>query len=334
MSIEKAVSCIKKYRRFLISSHTNMEGDALGSELAFYFLVKKLGKQAVIVNEDPVPYGYEFLPGQNAIRRYRHGMKVPAFDCFVAVDCSDERRTGEVYRLNGEPGGASVRKPILNIDHHISNGFFGTVNWVDPQASCACEMVYELYKRLGVALDKKAALALYAGIVTDTGSFRYTNTTAHTHAVASELIACGVPVAAIYRSIYASIPLEDLRLLLRVLPTMKVELGGKVVWFQLRKELLKKAGVVTIDLGESVLNFGRSLKDVEVVILFKENLTRQNEVRVNFRSQGAIDVNQIARAFGGGGHKTASGCTVKGALDALRRRVLQKVRQAVYARHP
>jgi phosphoesterase RecJ-like protein len=261
-------------------------------------------------------------------------MNVPAFDCFVAVDCSDERRTGEVYRLNGDPGGAGARKPILNIDHHISNGFFGTVNWVDPQASCACEMVYELYKRLGVALDKKAALALYAGIVTDTGSFRYTNTSAHTHAVASELIACGVPVAAIYRSIYASIPLEDLRLLLRVLPTMKVELGGKVVWFQLRKELLKKAGAVTIDLGESVLNFGRSLKDVEVVILFKENLTRQNEVRVNFRSQGAIDVNQIARAFGGGGHKTASGCTVKGALDALRRRVLQKVRQAVYARHP
>jgi len=321
MSIQKAINFIKSHKRFLISSHTNMEGDALGSQLGFYFLVRKMGKQAVMVNEDNVPYGYEFLPGLDKIRIYQEKLANLKFDCFVTVDCSDLNRTGQVYTLNSE------HKPILNIDHHISNSNFGAVNWVDPEASSASEMVYQLYKKIGVALDKNSALALYAGILTDTGSFRFNNTSSATHLATGDLLTYGIDVAGIYKSIYGNIPYSDLRLLTQILPTMKIALNGKIVWFEVSKQVLKKQNGIFFDLSETLLTFGRMLKGLEVAVLFRENLTDLPEIRVNFRSQGKIDVNKIANLFGGGGHKNASGCTIKGlTLREARRKVLDKIK--------
>lgn len=325
MSIVRAANCIRRYNRFLVTSHTNLEGDALGSELGMALLLRKLGKQAAVVNDDSLPYGYEFLPLVRSIRKFSSQRPLPAFDCFVCVDCSDFKRTGAVAAAVLKRSGV----PVLNIDHHVSNAYFGSCNWVDPAASCASEMVYQLYKRLAVPLDRRAALLLYAGIVTDTGSFRYTNTSARTHAIAADLLSFGIDVSAVYRSIYANIPYDDLQLLARIYPTMQQEADGKLVWFTIRRELLTGHPHLSIDLGESVLNFGRSLKGVQVVVLFKENLARQDEVRVNFRSQGTVDVNRIAGMFGGGGHKTASGATIKGPVEQVRRRVLAAVKRAL-----
>jgi bifunctional oligoribonuclease and PAP phosphatase NrnA len=327
MDIKTVIAFIREHKRFLISSHTNMEGDALGSELAFAFLLKKLGKTPVIVNEDGVPYGYDFLPGIGMITRYSGAMRELQFDCFVALDCSDLHRTGEVYRLN------TGRRPVLNIDHHVSNSNFGDVNWVDPRACCACELVWRLYKKLRVPISKDAATALYAGILTDTGSFRYSNTTSATHAIASELVAKGVDVPAVHRNIYGNIPYGDLKLLSQILPTMQRSSDGKIVWFEIGRELLKKQKKIYFDLSESILNFARSLKGVEVVVLFKENVSTEGEVRVNFRSQGIVDVNAIAQMFGGGGHRTASGTTIKGELAHIKRHVLAAVKRAFNARH-
>ncbi len=320
MNISKVVSFVREHERFLISSHTNMEGDALGSEIAFAYLLRKIGKTPVIVNEDAVPYGYEFLPGIDKILRYSRNMKEPDFDCFVMLDCSDPHRTGEVHRLNA--GG----KPVLNIDHHISNSYFGDVNWVDPHASCACELVWRLYKKMKVKITLPPAIALYAGIITDTGSFRYSNTSGETHRIAAELVDAGVNVPAVYKSIYGNIPYEDLKLLSDILPTMRRSPDGRIVWFEIRGERLRKQKKISFDLTENILNFARSLKGVEVVVLFKENISSRDEIRLNFRSQGAVDVNKIAQAFGGGGHRTASGATVKGPLSSIMRKVLARVR--------
>ena len=129
MSIKKVIEKIKSNKSFLITAHTNLEGDALGSEMAFYNLLSKLNKRSLIVNEDPVPYPYQFLPGLKKVRPYKMFLRnKPDFDCFVVLDCSDLQRTGEVYRLNSE------NKPIINIDHHISNLMFGDVNWVEPNS--------------------------------------------------------------------------------------------------------------------------------------------------------------------------------------------------------
>jgi phosphoesterase RecJ-like protein len=299
-----------------------MEGDALGSELSFAYLLKKLGKTPIIVNEDDVPYGYDFLSGTGMITKYSRTMADIRFDCFVTLDCTDLRRPGQVSSLNTQ------NKPVLNIDHHVSNAYFGDVNWVDPDACCACELVWRLFKKLRVPIEKNAATALYAGILTDTGSFRYSNTTGMTHAIAADLVARGVDVPAVHRNIYGNIPYDDLKLLAQILPTMQRSGDGKVVWFEIHRELLKKQKKIYFDLSESILNFARSLKGVEVVVLFKGNVAAAGEVRINFRSQGAVDVNAIAQKFGGGGHKAASGATIQGSLSDIKRKVLSAVKRA------
>jgi phosphoesterase RecJ-like protein len=322
MSIQKAIEIIKNSNNFLITTHTNMEGDALGSVLAFYRMVKAMGKRAVVVTEDDIPYGYEFLPAIDKLKKLNKNFKDTKFDCFVVLDCSDLKRTGQVYKINHE------HKPILNIDHHISNVKFGAVNWVEPYASSCSEMVYNLYKKIKVPLDKKSALLLYAGILTDTGSFRYSNTNSRTHFIVSELLEYGIKAFEVYNNLYANIPFKDMQLLARILPKMKQSQKGKVIWFEIQKGLIKKQKKIFIDLSEHVLNFGRSVKDAEIVILFKENFTLDGQVRVNFRSKGKYDVNKIAQFFGGGGHRTASGCTIKGSLTCARKKVLNKVKSA------
>lgn len=322
MSLRKIIAQIKKQDNFLITSHVNMEGDALGSELAFTRMIKLLGKNAVIVNEDKLPYGYEFLPGVEAIKKYKDNLEGIEFDCFVALDCSDLKRTGEVYRMNKD------NKPVINIDHHISNVKFGTFNWVDPYASSACEMVYELYKKMGVKIDKEAALALYVGILTDTGSFRYSNTTSATHKIVADLLNFGINVVEVYSNVYGNLPFKDMQLVAHVLNNIRRRHSGKIAWAEANSELLKKYKALYVDLTDYVMNFARAIKDVEVALLFKENLGVKNEIRVNFRSQGKIDVNKIAQYFGGGGHKTAAGCTIHGEISAVRKKVLKEVDRA------
>ena len=326
MSLKKVVEAIKSNKNFLITTHVNPEGDALGSELVIYRLLRTLGKHAVIINEDNLPAAYDFLPGINKIKKLKKSLKNIKFDCFVALDCSDLKRCGKVSRINLN------NRPIINIDHHISNEGFGDINWIEPNASSTSEMLYKLYKRLRIPLDRSTAVSLYVGILTDTGSFHYSNTSALTHKIASELLRLNLDIAKIYKKAYEEIPFSDMKLLSKILPTISRQLHGKIAWLQIRKNLLKNK-ITSIDLTEHLLSFARSIKDVEVAVLFKENLGQKNEVRVNLRSQGKIDVNKIARFFGGGGHKTASGCTIKGRIEDVRRRVLNKIRESFHESH-
>lgn len=338
MSLKKVVDCIRRHKNFLITSHTNLEGDALGSELAFYLLLKKLGKGAVIVNEDDVPCEYDFLPQKSNIKKFSSKSGIPPhlksqvekdnlkkrirFDCLVVLDCSDLRRTGTVYKIN------TGNTPILNIDHHISNQRFGDVNWVDLDSSSCSEMIYKLYKKLGITLDRDAAILLYVGILTDTGSFRYSNATSFTHKAVSELLKHNIDIPQIFKNIYENITFQDTKLLARILSDMRSSAGGKIAWLKIKRNILKNKKL-SFDLSETLLNFGRAIKDVEVCVLFKENLGARDEVRVNFRSQGKVDVNRIASFFGGGGHKAASAATIKGNIDQIRRRVLNKIQESL-----
>jgi phosphoesterase RecJ-like protein len=322
MGIEKVREFIKRNKYFLITSHVNLEGDALGAELAFSRLVKKLGKHAVILNEDRVPACFSFLPRSSSISRWDRKSRYAKFDCLVVLDCSDLKRTGEVYHLNID------KKPVLNIDHHIDNSSFGDVNWIDPTSSSCSEMVYLLFKKMGVVVDKEASTCLYTGILNDTGSFRYSNTSSHTHKAVADLLKWHLDIRRIYKNIYEDVPLEDMELLTKILPGMRSVFGGKVIWFQIKRQILKQRRP-SFDLSEHILNFGRAIKDVEVCVLFKENLGTKNQVRVNLRSQGKVNVNKIASFFGGGGHKTASGLTVTGNIDRVRRMVLAKIKESL-----
>lgn len=318
MRIKNVLDRIKKHRNFVITTHTSLEGDALGSELALYRLLKRLGKRARIINDDVIPYGYDILPGLEVVERYSETLKISPRDCFVTVDCSDPKRCGRVWRLR-LPG-----MPTLNIDHHISNTRFGDTNWIEPAAASCTQMIYQLYKAAGVPVDKAAAMYMYAGLLTDTGSFRYPNTTAASHCIAADLLRRRIDVPRLYRSIYENVPLGDMRFLLTILPTMKTAAGGRVAWFLVRRAALKGQNL-SIDLTEHLLNVARSVRETEVVALFKENLKSTREVRVNLRSRGAVNVNAVARLFGGGGHITASGCTIAGPIERVAKTVVRKI---------
>ena len=322
MSLNEICKSIKKYNNFLITAHTNPEGDALGAQLGFYNLIKKLGKQAMIISDDQLPYGYDFLPGIQHIRRLGKEIKYIKFDCLVVLDCADLKRTGRVYKLNQD------NKPILNIDHHISNKIFGDVNWVDAQVSSCSEMIYTLHKRLHLSMDEDTALVLYTGIMTDTGSFRYSNTSSTTFKIAAELLKFGVNVAGVYRYAYENIPAKEVKLLLKFLSKIKFFGQGRIATFRINSES-PRAKMPGIDLADHVLSFGRAIKGVEVVVLLKHNLGSKSQVRVNLRSQGKVDVNKVAAFFGGGGHKAAAGCTIPGSFSVVRRKVVAKICQGL-----
>jgi len=320
MGLNEICRSIKKYNNFLITAHTSPEGDALGSQLGFYNLIKKLGKQATIVSDDQLPPGYDFLPGIKHIRRLGKEFKYINFDCLVVLDCTDLKRTGRVYKLK------HGHQPVLNIDHHISNQIFGDVNWVNVHASSCAEMIYKLHKRLHLSLDKDTALVLYTGIMTDTGSFRYSNTSSSTFKAAAELLKFGINVAQIYRYTYENIPPLEVKLLLKFLSKIKFFGQGRIAAFQIDAESFR-GKKTSMDLADQCLSFGRAIKGVEVVVLFKHNSGLKSQVRVNLRSQGRVDVNKIAAFFGGGGHKTAAGCTIDGGFSVVRRKVMAKICQ-------
>lgn len=306
----KIAEKIRTSKNFLITAHVNLEGDALGSELAMYALLKKLRKNVVICNNDPTPQIYSFLPYSGVVK---NTITEEKFDVVLALDCSDSFRAGKVsdYLCRADC--------IVNIDHHISNTFFGDINWVESKASSTCQMIYGLCNKLGV-MNKEIALCLYTGIFTDTGNFTYANTNSDTHKVVTELMKYNINPHIIYGNIHSLCDFNDLRFMSKIISSLKFDSRRKICWAKIKKWEDKG-----YDLTEVIFSVMRLLKDVEVFILFKK--LERNKVRVNFRSRYMVDVNRIARFFGGGGHKRASGTTLECAIDAAERKIIPFVRR-------
>jgi phosphoesterase RecJ-like protein len=166
-------------------------------------------------------------------------------------------------------------------------------------------------------------------MLTDTGSFHYINTTSFTHKAISDLLKLNLNITQIYQNIYGSIPFAEMKLLVKILTTVEILFAGKIACFKIKRDMLKNQKKLSFDLTENLLSFARAIKDIEVVVLFRENLGQKNEIRVNLRSQGKVDVNEIAAFFGGGGHKTASGATVRGKIDQVKKKVLAKIKESL-----
>ncbi|MEI6863211.1 MAG: bifunctional oligoribonuclease/PAP phosphatase NrnA [Candidatus Omnitrophota bacterium] len=318
--MEKVIQAIRKHKKFLITAHINPEGDAIGCQLAMKELLKRLGKIAFILDNDPVPEHYKFLPGASDISNRLD--RVPDFDAAVVLDCPTLKRIGRVNELLTED------KTVINIDHHISNEKFGDVRWVDPEASSAGEMVYLLFKKFGIKLSRDAALQLYIAILTDTGSFNYDNTTSQTHRVVGELLEYGLKPAAVSEDVYERRSAMDISFLGLVLSTIKVNKTGEVAHLEITKKMLKTTGADAAK-AEGFVNYARSIDGVRVAVIFKEDLKKPGIINVSFRSKGDADVNKIASAFGGGGHVKASGCVIAGALPEVKTKVLAKIEETL-----
>jgi phosphoesterase RecJ-like protein len=308
--LKRIVEKINQSKSFLITAHMNLEGDALGSELATYILLKKLKKKVIIYNNDPTPAIYSFLPFNRVIK---NNLKEERFDTAMVLDCSDVSRTGKVKDSLSRAG------CIINIDHHVSNTNFGDLNWVEPSSGSAAQMLYYLCDRFKI-MDKNIALCLYTGIFTDTGNFTYANTDSRTHKVAASLMKYNLHPHKVYEMVHSLCAPADLSFIGRIISFLKFDSCRKICWATITKWRDKN-----YDLTEVVFSIMRLLKDPEIFLLFKK--VDKHRTRVNFRSRGRIDVNRIARFFGGGGHKNASGTTIEEPMEKAEEKVISFARR-------
>jgi phosphoesterase RecJ-like protein len=305
---------IHRARRILLIAHVAPDGDAIGSLLGLGWLLKAQGKDLTLTCEDPVPDVYTWLPGSGEIVRQASG----SYDLIISLDCSDERRLGQVF------GDRSAGVPLLNIDHHITNTRFGTINWVDPATVATSQMVLNLADALGWALTEPAATCLLNGVVTDTRSFSTSNVDAATMRAALRLMEAGAPLYQITRRALDERPLASVRLWGQAVDRLRLEDG--ILWTEVTRAMRQQW---SLDEGDNsgFANFLSGVREAKVAIVFTER--DGGTVDVSMRCVPGYDVAEPAVRLGGGGHRLAAGCTLEDDLSRARERVLAEVRRSL-----
>ncbi len=311
--LPQVLEAIQQRKRLLVTSHARPDGDAIGSTLALQQVLTQMGKQACVILADNVPVLYKPLPQAETIVHSTHVNG--SFDGAIILECDSVQRT----RLEGLEG-----KFLINIDHHAASKQFANVNWIDPTASAVGEMVYRLALSAGVTITAEIATCLYAAVLTDTGSFCYSPTNAHTFELAKTLVERGADPAHIAQNIYFSSPLSKMRLLGVALSGLHRE--DSIAWMSVTRDDMDRCQALEEDC-EGLVNYALGIAGIEVAVFFRE--VANNRVRVSVRSKGAINVATIAEQFGGGGHECASGFSVEGPVRAAAERVLSQLRNQV-----
>jgi phosphoesterase RecJ-like protein len=312
-------------RRVALSTHLNADGDGCGSETALARLLTAHGLQPRIVNPTPWPEMFDFLLGTDVTNlTSRGGKALKDIDLLVVLDISDVKRLGHLT----EPVRA-LTVPKLVIDHHVaSDDPAGTVGLSDTAACATAELVYDIAVVLGWTITPEIARSLYTGMLTDTGGFRFSNTSPRCLAVAAQLLALGVDPEDMYRRIYASAPAGRVRLMADVLGTLQVDDAHGLTWLTMHADALDKYAVKAEDL-DGIVEHARSIAGTRMALLFRD--LGHGKVKVSFRSIGGTDVNAFAREFGGGGHAKAAGALIAGELAAVRDDVVERAREYLSA---
>lgn len=313
-TIARIAAAIESRRRFLVATHIRPDGDAIGSLLGLTAMLRRLGKEATPFSQDPVPSTYTFLAGSEKIRL---DAPLPSdYDAAILVDCGDFPRIGPTMEA------PVARIPFLiNIDHHVSKAPFGDICWVEESASSTCEMLFDLGQALPLTIDSEIATNLYTGLLTDTGSFRFSNTSLKVLETAARLVAAGANPSRIAQMVFDSSSSQGLRLLGRVLSTVSFHAGERLAAAELTMRMLEETGSSHSD-SESFINHLRSVKPVEVAMMFREG--DDGLVHVSMRSKGKIDVAGFARRYGGGGHRQAAACRLPGNIESIRSRLVDE----------
>jgi phosphoesterase RecJ-like protein len=310
--------------RVVLTTHVNADGDGLGSEVALVHLLRAQGREAVIVNPTPVPARYGFLvdPILGADRSSDATAAIRASDLFLVLDISDLGRLGnlaEAIRATGIT--------VACVDHHASPGTLPDgPRLVDPSASATAELVYDLACGAGWPIESDAACALYVGLMTDTGGFRFGNTTPRVLRIAASLLEAGVHPERLYEQVYATAPAGRIRLMAEVLETLAVEPAIGLSWVTVPDGALERHGVSADDL-DGLVEFARSVQGTRLALLFRH--LANGRVKVSFRSVGDFDVAEFAHQFGGGGHAKASGASIAGPIQEVQAQVLSAARAAL-----
>ena len=300
---------------YVLACHVRPDGDCLGASLALARELRRLGKDVTVLSHDGVPENYLFLPDSETIIASTDRRD---FDVGIIVDADTLKRVGDCADTI-----ASART-LARVDHHLSSEEFGEIRIVDNDVSSTCELVAMLFQRYGVAIDQATATLLLTGIIFDTGGFKYPNVSARTFAIASELVDLGADSSAIAREVLENRPARSLQLLGRALSSLTTEPDGLIAYGVISARDYEELGATDAD-TEGIVNSLSAVKGPRVVGFFRE--TEPGTVRVSLRSRDGVDVNQVAKAFDGGGHAAAAGCTVHGSLEEAIARVIAEVRR-------
>ncbi len=311
-ALAKALELLQRHDGFLISSHVSPDGDAIGSALALLLLLRKWGKGAWVALQDPIPPEYHILPHVSSIQS-----AAPDSDCrtAVVVDCENLKRTGSLAPA------LERCEPILVIDHHISETPFGDVEVRDTSAAACAEIVFHLVQAAG-GMDPEIAQCLMAGLILDTGNFRFPNVTPTTLRVAADLVEAGALIPPLYQSIYENHSFSATKLLGLALSSLTSVAGGRINYAVLTRRDFEAAGAQDSETN-GIVNQVLSVAGTLVAVLLRESA--DGDIRVSLRSRGCADMNRVAKAFGGGGHQKAAGCTLPPPLEDALQKVLAEI---------
>ena len=313
--LSQVVQLIEQNQRFMITSHIRPDGDGLGSGLALYWMLLSLGKEADVVLRDRVPPAYNVLPGSDRV--LVQDDVTHRYDAAFIIECSDVDRPGLPSLAN---------QFVVNIDHHSTTEAFGDINWIDATSAAVGEMIYNLCKALGVEVTKEIAECIYTALLTDTGSFHFSNTTERTLKIASELVRRGVEPARISQALFYSYPFSKIKLMGRVLAAIERDESGRIAWVTMDRETMYESDACEED-ADGIVNHALSVGDVDAVAFFKE--ISPGAYRVSLRSKGKNNVAKVAERFGGGGHRNAAGCRIEGEFEEVKKRVIEGLQAAL-----
>ncbi len=316
--VEQIIAALHEARTVCVVGHIRPDGDCIGSQLGLALALESEGKHVTVWNEDPVPDKLRFLDPEKRVRKPIAGER---FDVVVATDCASFERLGRVAEHVGQRG------KFINIDHHASNTRYADLNWVSPKEPSSGELIFDLCNWAGWKITRPIANCLFTAVSTDTGSFQYPSTTPDTLVTAARLVEKGADLGEICQQVYQSFPLTRVKLLRHVYSTFRMTHGDRTAYFWLRKRDYSRAGAATEE-SEGLIDHIRAIEGVVVAVVFEE--IDDEITRISWRSKNeAVDVNEIARIFGGGGHKAAAGARITGRPLGVQRRVLAAIRKSL-----
>jgi phosphoesterase RecJ-like protein len=293
---------IRDGKRFLITSHIDPDGDALGSVFSLYWVLKSFGKDPYVYLKDHIPYRYEFLPRPPELF---HTLPEEAFDAIFVLDCGDLLRIGDGFEQVKNMG------TVISIDHHETNEAFGVINIVERGASSTAEVLYGLYKSMEIDFSYNIAVNVYTAVFTDTGSLRYENAAPAAFIICEKMVEAGVKPSYVAQMVYESHPKERFLLLGEVFGTLRTFDGDKIAMAHVTEEMFRETGT-TSEHTDGFSEEFRKIRGVEVSVFIRQTGSRR--YKISMRSKGTVDVALICSRFGGGGHKNAAGCTIDGDL--------------------
>ncbi len=318
--MDNIIRLIKESSDIAIISHINMDGDALGSSLGLMLALKKIGKNVTTYIEENIPKRFEFLDHIDGILYYKDDMNFECHDTLIVVDVADKTLLGKRARMLDEIS------TVIVIDHHAVHYKYSNNSYIDDNAAAAGELIYELINRMNIEIDKVIATCLYVAIATDTGRFKFNNTTKNTHMIAGDLITYGIDVNMLGNKLFDENTKERTKLIAKAIETLETFENDKIATMYITRDMIKDVMAKESD-TEGIIDFVINIRGVEVGILVKEK--ENGMVRASIRSKSYVDVSKIANEFGGGGHKMASGCTFDGDIREFKEKLVEYARREI-----